>query len=122
MGVVNNNAVIATTWSKEEVARIKEWVSLLPNMRSLFLFGGEEINGKTTVVMVPDGSNEGWVESDDGDELRNAFVTELEKANYDDGSNPWSFVEVGYGEFGQKVLRGNCKNCYDDSEYVGRPK
>ena len=43
-------------------------------------------------------------------------------ANYDDGSNPWSFVEVGYGEFGQKVLRGNCKNCYDDSEYVGRPK
>lgn len=118
MGVENNNAVIATTWSKEEVARIKEWVGLLPKMKSLFLFGEEEINGKTTVVMVPDGSKEGWSESDDGDELRNSFIKELEKADYDDGSNPWDFVEVGFGEFGQKVLRGNCRNCYRDSEYA----
>lgn len=29
-------------------------------------------------------------------------------------------VEVGYGEFGQKVLRGNCRNCYNDDEYYER--
>lgn len=119
MGVENNNAVVATTYDKKEIARVRKWVDELPEMKSLFLFGAEEINGKTTVVMVPDGSKEGWAESDAGDRLRDCFVKELEKANYDDGSNPWDFVEVGYGEFGQKVLRGNCKNCYGDSEYAG---
>ncbi len=119
MGVENNNAVIATTWNKDEVVRIKKWVDSLSEMKGLFLFGDEEINGKITVVMVPDGSKEGWPKSDTGDKLRDAFVAELEKANYDDGSNPWNFVEVGYGEFGQKVLRGNNKNCYGDSEYAG---
>lgn len=119
MGVMNNNAIIATTWSSEEVERIKRWVAALPKMQSLFLFGGEEMNGEITVVMVPDGSKEGWDESDFGDQLRACFIKELEKANYSDGSNPWDFVEVGYGEFGQKVLRGNCKNKYNDSEYAG---
>lgn len=119
MGVENNNAVIATTWDRDEVARIKKWVDELTEMKSLFLFGGEEINGKTTVVMVPDGSKEGWPESDAGYALRSMFISEIEKANYDDGSNPWDFVEVVYGEFGQKVLKGNCKNRYGDSGYAG---
>ena len=119
MGANNNNAVIATTWDRNEVARIRTWVDGLAEMKSLFLFGGEEINRETTVVMVSDGSKEGWAESDAGDALRSMFISELEKANYDDGLNPWYFVEVGYGEFGQKVLRGNCKNCFGDSEYGG---
>ena len=118
MGVENNNAVIATTWNRDEVKRIKDFVDGLTEMKSLFIFGSEECNGKTTVVMVPDGSKEGWEESDDGDKLRDAFVTELQKADYDDGINPWDFVEVGYGEFGQKVLRGNCTNKYSDAEYA----
>ena len=119
MGIVNNNAIIATTWNEEEVDRIRLWVDELKEMKSLFLFGSAEVNGETTVVMVPDGSLAGWKESNDGDSLRDLFVKELEKANYCDGSNPWAFVEVGYGEYGQKVLRGNCKNCYDDTDYAG---
>jgi hypothetical protein len=109
MGVENNNAVIATTWNREEVNRIKNFVAGLERMQSLFLFGDEEINGRTTVVMVPDGSREGWPNSDEGDKLRDLFVAELEKANYVDGSSPWNYVEVEFGEFEQKVLRGNCK-------------
>lgn len=118
MGVENNNAIIATTRNSEEVARIKEWVEGLESMKDLFLFGSPQINNKTTVVMVPDGSKEGWTESDAGDNLRSLFIKEIEKANYENGSNPWDFIEVGYGEFGQKVLRGNCKNKYYDSEYA----
>ena len=120
MGVENNNAVIATTWNKEEVERIKKWADGLDDFeKGLFLFGDDKINGKATVVMVPDGSKEGWAESEAGDKLRAAFIKELIKADYDDGSNPWDYIEVGYGEFGQKVLQGNCKNCYGDSEYAG---
>lgn len=120
MGVENNNAIIATTCNKEEVVRIKEWVNRIDDFwKGLFLFGDEKVNWKTTVVMVPDGSKEGWKESDTGDRVRDDFISTLEKANYEDGSNPWAWVEVGYGEFGQKVLRGNCKNKYGDEEYAG---
>ena len=120
MGVENNNVVIATTWNKKEVERIKSWIDDLNDFgKGLFLFGDKKINGIITVVMVPDGSKEGWIESDEGDKLRAIFITELEKGNYEDGSSPWDYIEVGYGEFGQKVLKGNCKNLYDDSEYAG---
>jgi len=120
MGVENNNVVIATTWNENEVARIKTWVHEIKDKfwESLFIFGPVAINSKTTVVMVPDGSKEGWEESDRGDELRSKFIAEIEKANYGDGSSPWDYVEVGFGEFGQKVLRGNCKNVYGHDGYA----
>jgi len=51
--------------------------------------------------MVPDGSKEGWKDSDDCDSLRQEFITQLRHSNYDGGSSPWDYVEVGYGEFGQ---------------------
>lgn len=120
MGVENNNAVIATTWNNDGIERIKRWVDEIDDdfWRGLFLFGDAKINGITTIVMLPDGSKEGWPESEYGDKLRDRFISELQKADYDDGSSPWDFIEVGYGEFGQKVLRGNCQNRYGDSEYA----
>ena len=117
MGTMNHNAVIATTWDGKEVERIKKFTEL--NNSALFLFSNEVTNGYITVVLVPDGSKEGWEESDDGDDLRERFIKKLEQANYDDGSNPWDWIEVGFGEYGQKVLGGNCKNMYNDSEYAG---
>ena len=116
MGVMNHNAVIATTWKKEEVERIKKFAEF--NNSALFLFSNEVTNGYVTVVLVPDGSKEGWEESDDGNDLRKRFIEKLEQANYDDGTNPWDWIEVGFGEYGQKVLDGNCKNMYNDSEYA----
>lgn len=124
MGIENNNAIIATTWNENELKKIKKWVDAIQDnlWRNLFLFSDKVINGLYTVVMVPDGSKEGWPESDHGDKLRNEFINLLEEADHNDGSSPWDFVEIGYGEFGQTVLRGNCKNCYDDAEYYdGKP-
>lgn len=119
MGTINNNAVIASTEMKDEVERIRKYIDGLKAFeKSLFLFSDEAINGKVTVVMVPDGSKEGWSESDVGDESRAAFIKELEKTNYKDGSSSWQFIEVGFGDYGQKILRGNCKNAFSDSEYA----
>jgi hypothetical protein len=121
MGIENHNAILATTWDKEYVEIIRAWVEelkcerLLPSFhdpRSLFVFGPELINGYTTVVMLPDGSKEGWAESDYVDELRDRFIERLEE------EDKWDWIEVGYGEYGQKVLRGNCKNHYNDQEYA----
>ena len=118
MGTKNHNAILATTWNEEEVARIIKWVESLKSDDSyLFLFGPATINHQITVIMVPDGSKEGWAESDAGDVLRKNFIAEIEKGNYEDNSSPWDWIEVGYGEYGQKILNGNCKNCYSDKDY-----
>lgn len=119
MGVENNNAVIATTWCDLSVEIIKTWVKTLPDdWQSLFAFVPALANGKTTVVLCPDGSKEGWNLSDTGDMLRQQFIDKMTESNYSDGSNPWDWIEVGYGEYGQSILRGNNKNCYSDSEYA----
>lgn len=121
MGTINHNAVIATTSSRREILRLQEFVDHLPLYgRILFCFGKPTMNGMSTIVMLPDGSNEGWHESAIGDSFRVKFIAELEKANDEDGCNPWHFIEVGYGEFGQKILRGNCKNRYNDLDYAVR--
>ena len=119
MGVENNECVIATTWNDEVVAEIRTWIQGLPeDQQTLFAIIPSLVNSKQTIVLAPDGSKKGWKESARGATLRNEFIKQLKKFDYDDGSNPFDFVEVGYGEFGQKVLRGNCKNRYSDLEYA----
>jgi hypothetical protein len=121
MSVINHNSIIATTLDKKEFERVAKWIenNFSPEVIDLFAFKSSLVNGYQTIVMVPDGSNEGWEESNLADEARNEFIAELEKANFSDGSSPWSYVEVGFGEYGQKVLRGNNHNCYSDAPYEG---
>jgi len=119
MGVENNECVVATIGNEEMIENIRLWIGKLPeDQRQLFAIIPSLINGKQTVVLGPDGSKKGWEEAERGEVLRNEFIAQLIKYDYSDGSNPFDYIEVGYGEFGQKVLRGNCKNCYNDSEYA----
>jgi molybdopterin converting factor small subunit len=128
VGTINHNAVIASTWDKDEVKRIEEWIESLEcdgiivrDVKSRFVVGPvDEFNAGQTIVMLPDGSKEGWGPSDWFDALRDQFIEELDKVNYEDGSSPWKYVEVGYGEFGQKLIRGNNVNCYSDAEIPKR--
>jgi len=118
MGVKNNNAIIATTWSEEKATAFQSWIDQLTSKeRELFVHSGSWVNRNQSFALLPDGSKEGWSESDAGDALRDRVVARLEEDNYEDGSSPWDWVEVGFGEYGQKVLRGNCKNCYSNCEY-----
>ena len=121
MGVENNECIIATTWDHKAMAKIGEWIeSVEPQeFRGLFVIVPSLCNGKQTVLMAPDGSKKGWRGAKEGERIRNEFLDKLKSFDYEDGSNPFDFVEVGYGDFGQKVLRGNCSNKYDDSEYCG---
>ncbi len=104
---------------KEVLSEVKAWVQALPeDEQSLFAFVPGLVNSKATVILAPCGSKKGWPEDKQIEKLRQRFVNLLETFNYEDGSSPWNWIEVGYGEFGQKVLRGNCKNRYDDRDYA----
>ncbi len=121
MGVINHNAVIATTWSEKSFLKMQEWVASLEpfntpaksNPQELFHYANSLVNCYYTVILTPDGSKEGWDDSDRGDELRDRFVEQLGTVGkYEDGSSNWEWVEVSYGEFGQQIVRGNNVNCY----------
>jgi len=54
-------------------------------------------NGYKTFFVAPDGSKEGWDESDEHDIKRDNFIKILDDMMYDDGSGPIRYAEVRYG-------------------------
>lgn len=109
MGVINHNAIIATTWCDDEASAIFKWCqSLKPEHERLFMVNMNPY-GDHTIVMTPDGSKEGWEYSNDCDKLREEFIELLESRAYEDGSNAWKYVEVSFGEQGQSIVTGNNK-------------
>lgn len=119
MGVENNECVIATTWSDDAMSKVKEWVETLDEQeQSLFVFVPSIVNANVTLLLAPTGSKKGWDIDRQGESLRDKLIELLNSFDYEDGSNPFDWVEIGYGEFGQKVLRGNCKNMYGDEPYA----
>ena len=119
MGVINHNAMVVTTWSDDRANELQSWIDQLSDReQELIVRVGSWVNGQHTFFVAPDGSKEGWEESNEGDRLRDKIVKRLAVDDYNDGSSPWSWVEVGFGEFGQKVLRWNCNNKYSGAEYA----
>lgn len=54
------------------------------------------VNDYISYAFLPDGSGEGWTDSDDGDKYRDEFA-DLFDQQYDDGSSPFSVVWVRFG-------------------------
>ena len=67
MGYIRHNAIIATAFQKEAVAALTEYAR---GLGAEVLVGGEVTNGYMTVCITPDGSKEGWEESNEGNERR----------------------------------------------------
>jgi hypothetical protein len=111
MGLMQHNVVVATTWHQERFAEAAQWLSNLPTEDARFyMIGPPMMNREATIVLLPDGSKEGWADSDEGDERRRIFVSFLKTHDYEDGSSPWKFVDVSFGERGVMVEATNCEN------------
>ena len=69
------------------------------------------VNGYRSFMVAPDGSKEGWSESDRADEARESFIDWLEEMRYDDGSSLLCWVEVEfsneYEDYGAKIISSN---------------
>ena|SRR4249919_327976 len=90
MGYILHNAIVVTAWQEEAARALADYAA---EIGAEALIGKPQINGYITVCITPDGSKEGWSNSDDGDSRRNQIVTWL-------GAHPgWYFewCEVAYG-------------------------
>ncbi len=65
---------------------------------------GPGTNGTSSFLVAPDGSKEGWDESDQGDRARDRFINWLRGQAYDDGSSPIDWAEVVLGHDDQEAL------------------
>ena len=106
MGYIRHDAVIVVVWEDETItgllnARIE---ALRQEMDAAFrplVIGPIEtpVNGDTLYAFLPDGSKEGWPESDKGDEYRAKFIDCFEVAKWPNGIH----VEFG-GDEPQRVV------------------
>lgn len=68
MGHIRHDAIIVTGWDSERVKRGRGMAELLGLPCSAVV--KSHVNGYESFLIAPDGSKEGWLDSDRGDELR----------------------------------------------------
>lgn len=95
MGHIRHNAIVITSWDEKLITKAAEVAEGL----GLQVLGpsDEVMNGYRSALICPDGSKEGWGESDRGDERRGEFREWLDKQRYADGSSALEWAEVAYG-------------------------
>jgi hypothetical protein len=119
MSITNHNAILATTYDLRLTREMEAWINtLLPKWQRLFVKIDSGMNKFQTIIMAPDGSAESWQTSVDAAEIRKSFIEQLEKCKFADGTSAWRWVEIGFGEYGQRILQGNNKNVHNNDEYA----
>lgn len=95
MGYMRHHAIVVTSWSEEAVkAGHAKAVALGCTVSEIV---DSKMNGYTSFLIAPDGSKEGWGESNDGDGRRMAWIAWARTTLYEDGSGPLDWVEVRFG-------------------------
>ncbi len=108
MGIIQNHAIIVTGYDPARVAEARavaakffdqDWNTGGPIVSNVV---GQKINGGASFFVGPDGSKEGWSESEQGDKIRALFIAWLEaQLGY------LKYVEVSFGETGTGVTAAN---------------
>lgn len=137
MSRYRHHTIIVTGWDQEEVARAREKAIEILRAHSLAVAGGAfddvlsclvseiiraKVNAYGSFCIVPDGSKEGWPESDAGDAARKSFLEWL-----DGEGSGLSYVQVAFGgddrftlgaqvEAGAGEVRAHCGKTAEDEE------
>ncbi|MFF2531535.1 hypothetical protein ACFVS2_21745 [Brevibacillus sp. NPDC058079] len=98
MGDIKHNAIVVTG-SRYAISQLE-----IVHGTALALFGSlvspiieSRLNGFHSFFVAPDGSKEGWKESDDADKQRKKLETFIDSLAYSDGSNSIHYADVSYG-------------------------
>lgn len=99
MGYIKHNAIVVTG-ARHAMSQLE-----MIHNKAQELFGSlvspiiqSHWNGFHTFFVAPDGSKEGWKQSDDGDQQRKELESLIDSLAYGDGSNSIHYVDVSYDE------------------------
>lgn len=108
MGYIRDEAIIVTGTPAACEEAVVEAVRLGLHVTSI---RAHNINGRSSFLIVPDGSKEGWEDSDKGDAARAMWI-EWERANH---MRLWlRWVHVGYSEEGDCDIEASWRPGEDD--------
>ncbi len=97
MGYIRHHAIIVTSWDEKAIRKARKKAKEI--FDDLVTRATEsKVNGFYTFLICPDGSKEGWEESDMGDAGRKAFIKWIKSNADEDGGNSISYTEVFYGD------------------------
>lgn len=110
MGYMVHHSIIVTSWNKDLLRKIHSTAN------SIFMHHEGSLvspivkgimNGFDSFFVAPDGSKDGWEDSDWGDSRRKEFIEILDKNRYEDGSSSldWCVVQYGDDERDDKLLQ-----------------
>lgn len=96
MGYKRHHAIIVTSWDAKELKDAYNTAcGIFPIVSNITKMG---INNYQSFFVPPDGSKEGWDESNEGDRRRKRFIEYLDQQRYEDGSICLDWVEIQYGD------------------------
>lgn len=91
MGWIRHHGIVVTSWNDESIEKAHATASGM--FTAVTPIVESKINGYRTFLVAPDGSKEGWADSELGDAQRDAFIKWMDAQAYEDGSNSLSWLE-----------------------------
>lgn len=96
MGYIRHHSIVVTSYGETtKLAHDKAKEIFGANVSEIV---NSNINGYQSFFVAPDGSKEGWEESEQGDKDRALFIQFIEQQKYENDSNSISFAELFYGD------------------------
>lgn len=95
MGYIAHNAIVVTSWNDETIEKAHAKATELRCSVSNIV--ASPVNGYKSFLIAPDGSKEGWGDSDVGDAQRKAWIAWSKDLRYEDGSSSLHWCEVRFG-------------------------
>lgn len=96
MGYIRHHAIVVTSHGDHAFNAHRKAVLIFGHLVSNII--DSEFNGYMSFFIAPDGSKEGWSDSDDYDSKRNEFISWIKSNVYEDGSNSISYAMLYYGD------------------------
>ncbi len=97
MGYIRHHAIAVTSGIDELLKKAHDKAKLIFEDRTSEILKGVT-NNYNSFFIAPDGSKEGWEESQTGDNQREEFVKWINEQAYEDDSNSLAFCEFFYGD------------------------
>ena len=99
MGYMRHHAIVVSSWDGALIVKARAKAEkAFSGVTEVSKVTSGAINGYRSFFVAPDGSKEGWGDSDLGDEARDSFILWLRQQVETDGSSCIKWIEVQFGD------------------------
>lgn len=98
MSYSRDHAIVVSSWCNKSIDKAHAKAIDLGLGDVVSNIVARRMNGGASFAVLPDGSNEGWEDSNEFDAARAKFVEWIQTTYYPDGSSRLKWVEVQFGD------------------------